>query len=271
MLARTTGGREPALGASASNAGVTWLLDLDGVVWLADDAIPGSAEAIELLRARGSRVVFLTNNSAATVGEYLAKLQRVGVPAVADDLVTSAQAAASLVQPGERVLVCAGPGVDEALAARGAHPLREGDADAVIVGWHRDFDYGRLSAAFHAVRHGARLIGTNDDATYPTPAGPIPGGGSILAAVAYASGVEPVVAGKPYPPVAALVRAKVADIEVMVGDRPSTDGRMARALGVPFALVLTGVTAAAGPDLDPPPDRVARDLRALVGQYANGS
>lgn len=245
---------------------MTWLLDLDGVVWLADDAIPGSAEAIAALRARGTRVVFLTNNSAATIGEYLDKLRRVGVPAEADDLVTSAQAAASLVEPGDRVLVCAGPGVEEALRTRGARPVREGDADAVVVGWHRDFDYDRLSAAFHAVRHGARLIGTNDDATYPTPSGPIPGGGSILAAVAYAAGVEPVVAGKPHPPVAALVRAKVSDVEVMVGDRPSTDGRMARALGVPFALVLTGVTTSAGPDLDPRPDRVAPDLRALVGQ-----
>ena len=85
-------------------------------------------------------------------------------------------------------------------SARGVTTVRDGPADAVVVGWHRDFDFGRLTAAFDAVHGGARLIGTNDDATYPTPQGPLPGGGSILAAVAYASGAEPTVAGKPFRP-----------------------------------------------------------------------
>ena len=84
--------------------------------------------------------------------------------------------------------------------------MRDGDADAVVVGFHRDFDYERLRVAVRAVQRGARLIATNDDATYPTPDGPIPGGGAIVAAVAYAGGVRPVVAGKPYAPMADLVR-----------------------------------------------------------------
>ena len=83
--------------------------------------------------------------------------------------------------------MCAGPGVDEALRARGVTTVREGRADAVVVGWHTDFDYARLTAAFRAVHAGARLIGTNDDPTYPTPDGLLPGGGSILAAVATAA------------------------------------------------------------------------------------
>ena len=90
-------------------------------------------------------------------------------------------AASALVEPGERVLVCAGPGVVEALTARGAVPVRDGDADAVLVGFHRDFDYERLRVASRAVRRGARLLAINDDASYPTPDGPIPGGGAILA------------------------------------------------------------------------------------------
>lgn len=237
-------------------------------MWLADAPIPGSAEAIAALRARGERVVFLTNNSSATVAEYLAKLQRVGVPTEANDLITSAQAAVRLVEPGETVLVCAGPGVEEAVRARGARAVRDGDADAVIVGWHRDFDYGRLTAAFDAVRVGARLIGTNDDATYPTPDGPVPGGGAILAAVAYAAGVTPTVAGKPYPPVVELIHEKVTDATIMVGDRPSTDGLVARRIGVPFALVLSGVTTADSASIEPRPDQVAPDLAALVAQYA---
>jgi glycerol 3-phosphatase-2 len=245
---------------------MTWLLDLDGVVWLGEEPIPGSADAVARLRSSGERVVFITNNSNDTVTQYLAKLERCRVPAMSDDLITSAQAAARLVAPGETALVCAGPGVDEALSARGVRTVRDGDADAVVVGWHRDFDFARLHAAFVAVRDGARLIGTNDDATYPTPTGPLPGGGSILAAVSYAAGVAPTVAGKPFPPIVELLHERVADATVMVGDRPSTDGLLARRLGVPFALVLSGVTAEDGPALEPRPDRVAPDLAALVDQ-----
>ena len=251
---------------------MTWLLDLDGVVWLAEDPIPGSAEAIARLRDDlGRRVVFLTNNSSATVDEYLSKLERCGVPTEVGDLITSAQAAATLVRPGETALVCAGPGVEEALVARGVTTVRDGPADAVVVGWHRDFDFGRLTAAFDAVHGGARLIGTNDDATYPTPEGPLPGGGSILAAVAYASGVEPTVAGKPFAPMVDLLRARVHDPELMVGDRPSTDGRFAEAVGVPFGLVISGVTAPEAPPLEPAPALVARDLAAMVAQAQGGS
>jgi len=130
------------------------------------------------------------------------------------------------------------------------------------VGFHRDFDYGRLDAASWAVRHGARLIGTNDDPTYPTPEGPIPGGGAILAAVVTASGAEPVVAGKPNPPLADLVRDRLGPSGIVVGDRPSTDGAFAAVLGWRFGLVLTGVTTA--PPVDPAPDVVAADLAALV-------
>jgi 4-nitrophenyl phosphatase len=251
---------------------VTWLLDLDGVVWLAEDPIPGSAEAIARLRdEHGRRVVYLTNNSSATLDENQAKQERCGVPTSADDLITSAQAAAALVAPGETALVCAGPGVEEALQARGVTTVRTGAADAVVVGWHRDFDFGRLTAAFDAVHGGARLIGTNDDATYPTPQGPLPGGGSILAAVAYASGATPEVAGKPFAPMAELLRARVADPEIMVGDRPSTDGRFADRLDVPFGLVLSGVTAPEAPSPVPAPARVAADLAALVAQAYGGS
>jgi len=172
-------------------------------------------------------------------------------------------AAADLVEPGERVLVCAGPGVVEALEGRGAIPVRDGDADAVLVGFHRDFDYERLRIAARAVRRGARLLATNDDSSYPTPDGPIPGGGAILAAVVTATGVQATVAGKPNAPMAALVRRRLGDDGVMVGDRPDTDGRFAQALGYRFALVHTGVTPA-GVTVDPAPDLVAPDLRRLV-------
>ncbi len=221
-----------------------WALDLDGVVWLDAQPIPGAAEAVAALRAAGEDVVFCTNLSSRPVAETEAKLAGQGI-AAEGAVLTSAMAAARLVEPGERVLVCAGPGVVEQLEQRGAEVVGDGevDADVVVVGLHLDFDYAGLRRAATAVRRGARLIGTNDDPTYPTPDGPIPGGGAILAAVATASGVTPVVAGKPHQPMADLVRARLGDDGVVVGDRADTDGALARRLGYRFVLVLTGSTA----------------------------
>lgn len=228
------------------------LCDLDGVVWLRRVAIPGSADAIARLRATGRRVLFVTNNSMSRVADQEAALAAIGIPAIGD-VVTSAQAAAHLVEPGETVLVCADAGVVEAVGARGADVVHDGDADVVIVGLHQDFDYDRMQAANRAIRHGARFVATNDDATFPTPDGPIPGAGALVAAVATASGVQPRIAGKPYLPMATLVAERCGptfapEAAIVVGDRFSTDGRFAQALGSPFALVRSGVTP---PDAEP--------------------
>ena len=246
-------------------AGVAWVLDLDGVVWLGDQALPGAADAVARLRAAGQRVVFATNNSSAVVAQQEAKLARFGIPAEGD-LITSAMAGAALVEPGERVLVCGGPGVVEALEQRHALPVRDQtDVDAVMVGFHRDFDYERMRLAAEALRRGGRFIATNDDATYPTPEGPIPGGGAIAASVAYAAGQAPEVAGKPHQPMADLIRARTGEDDgIVVGDRPETDGAFAKTLGYRFGLVLTGVTKAGDLPVQPSPDLVADDLAALV-------
>jgi 4-nitrophenyl phosphatase len=240
----------------------SWALDLDGVVWLADEPILGAAVAIEQLRARGDDVVFVSNNSYPTVAEYVDKLAAHGISAEGD-VITSAMAAAHLVDPGERVLVLGGPGVREAVESRRATIVDDGDADAVLVGFHRDFTYERMRIAATAVRRGARLLATNDDATYPTPDGPIPGAGSILAGVERASGVRATIAGKPHPPIVELVRERLGATGTVVGDRPDTDGLLARALGYRFALVLSGVTKA-GDVLDPVPAEIAADLASLV-------
>lgn len=243
----------------------TWALDLDGVLWRGAMPIPGAADAVARLRARRDRVVFLTNNAAPTISEHLAKLEGMGVPAAAEDLLTSAQAAATLLEPGSTALACAGPGVREALGARGVRIVEAGPADAVVVGWHREFDFSRLALAADAVRQGARLIGTNEDATFPTPEGLLPGAGALLAAVAYASGARAEVAGKPHAPMRRLVAERIGPVTTVVGDRPSTDGALARALGARFALVLSGVTDERELDgLQPVPDVVAPDLAALV-------
>jgi 4-nitrophenyl phosphatase len=252
------------------------LCDLDGVVWLANRPIPGSVDAIARVRAAGHRVLFVTNNSSARVEAQEAALAAIGVPAVGD-VITSAQAAAQLLQPGQRALVCGGDGVVQALEARGVIALADDKGervDAVVVGWHRTFDYDGLTRAARAIQRGALLIGTNDDATYPTPDGPIPGGGSILAAVATAGGVTPIIAGKPYEPMAALVRsivgADAARAAVMVGDRPSTDGQFARTLGCRYAHVWSGVTPF-GADVMPAPDLVVDDLAAVADAVIGGA
>jgi 4-nitrophenyl phosphatase len=249
--------------------------DLDGVIWRGDDPIPGSAGAVTALRDAGLRVAFLSNNSSATIADVVAKLARCGVDAEPDAVLTSAVAAAHLladgVEPGARVLASAGPGVVEALEHAGFSVVREPPAAAVVVGWHRDFDFADLDRTSRAVREGARFVATNLDATYPVPGGLVPGAGSIVAAVATASGRSPEVAGKPFPPTAALVHARFGPDGVMVGDRPSTDGAMATALHWPFALVLSGVAAAVPdgggePIPAPPPPFVADDLAALAPQ-----
>lgn len=248
---------------------MAWILDLDGVVWLGDDVIPGVPEAIERLRDAGHRLLFLTNNSSRTVAYLVAKFDGMGIKVAADEIVTSAQAAATMLEPGTVALVCAGDGVREALDARSVKMVDEGEADAVVVGFHKEFDFGRLNAAYQALRGGARLIGTNDDTTYPTPDGPIPGGGALLAAVAAAGGVDPEVAGKPYQPMADAVRERLggdADDGMLVGDRPDTDGLMATRLGLPFALVFTGVTHEDDLPVDPAPVTTAPDLPTLVDQ-----
>ena len=241
------------------------LCDLDGVIWLGDEPIAGAAAAVAALRADGRRVVFATNFSFAPVEETERKLARLGIPA-AGDVVTSAQAAAHLVAAGERVMVCAGPGVAQAVEQRGADVVTRGRVDTVIVGFHRTFDYEVMTRAANAVRAGARLVGTNDDATYPTPQGPIPGGGAILASVAVAAGVAPIVAGKPHQAMADLVIELLGaelDEAVMVGDRPSTDGLFARMLGCRYAQVWSGVTPK-GTVIEPVPTYVGDDILAIA-------
>jgi 4-nitrophenyl phosphatase len=244
--------------------------DLDGVVWRGDEPIPGSAAAITAMRGHGCRVVFLTNNSSARVDDYVEKLARHGIDTVPDDIATSAQAAARLLTSKlareKRVLACAGTGVVDALTAEQFEVVDAPPADAVVVGFHREFDFERLRRAADVARAGAVYVATNDDATYPVPGGFMPGAGALAAAVSVAAGRQPLVAGKPYPATVDLVRSRFGAHGLMVGDRPSTDGALADALGWPFALVMTGVAGSLGgePVPDPAPPIVAADLAHAV-------
>jgi 4-nitrophenyl phosphatase len=249
---------------------MAWALDLDGVVWLGDQPIPGASEAVAMLQRSGESVAFVTNNSFTPRAAVIEKLARHKIEA-GDLVFTSAMAAASLIDPGTRVMVCAGPGVNEELQRRGCETIDAGDeraanwgAEVVVVGFHRTFDYQRMRVASTAVRDGARLVGTNTDSTYPTATGPIPGAGSILASIVTASGRQPDLAGKPHGPMARMVSAALGPDGMVVGDRADTDGAFAVTMGYRFGLVLSGVTSATDLPTDPPADVVADDLLSLV-------
>ena len=255
--------------ASSFGSASLWIVDLDGVVWLSGEPIGEVAKAITSLRAQGVRVVFATNNSAPTTAELLDRLERLGVTASSDDLVSSAGAAASLLDPGQSVRALAEGGVLEALERRGVKTVDGDSAEAAVVGWSRSFDFDSLAATATVARRSGRLIGTNQDPVHPTPAGLQPGSGALLAAVATASGVQPEIAGKPHEPMAALMRRAfgfaVGDSSVvMIGDQPATDGRLAERLGIPFGLVDSGVTPAGADGFDTPVAIRSADLVTLV-------
>lgn len=231
------------------------LLDVDGVVWLMQKPLPGAVEAIRRLEEAGVPFAFVTNNSYRPASDQEQALEAVGINA-RGRVLTSSMAAAEVVLGGSRVLVGGGPGVVDALAKKSDAEIvlvedrPTGQFDHVVVGFHRHFDFEGLHILSRAIRSGANFVATNDDATYPTPDGPIPGGGSIVAAVATASGRQPVIAGKPHEPMARLVRRHFPDVDVssawMVGDRLSTDGAFARLLGCRFARVRSNVSELQG-------------------------
>lgn len=244
-----------------------WVFDLDGVVWLAGHAIPGSAEAIDRLRRNGNGVAFVTNNSGPPVGEYVQRLARAGVAVQPGELATSSQAAASMIEPGSRVAYLGGVGVREALEARGATIVGTDESpEAVVVGRSLKLDFAELAAAARAIREGARFVATNTDATFPTPDGPEPGAGALIAYLQVGSGVDAEVAGKPEKAMVELVRSRYGQPDVVVGDRAETDGAFAARIGAPFALVLTGVTKRSDLPVEPAPAVVGEDLADVVGR-----
>ncbi|MBM3495685.1 MAG: HAD-IIA family hydrolase, partial [Armatimonadetes bacterium] len=229
--------------------GVT-VFDMDGVIWTMEDPIPHAAPSV--FRCLGSRcaVYYLTNNSSKTRSDYAAKLARFGIPTDVDHIVTSAQATAARLQSegagGKRAVIIGEAGLRQALEAVDVRVVEyvEGDAiDYVVVGWDRGLTYEKLAQAHGAVvRGGARFIATNRDATYPLAGGhTMPGGGSIVAAVATSTGVEPVTIGKPEPYTLEMILARERCSPqdcLVIGDRLDTDIALAVRVGADSALVL---------------------------------
>jgi HAD superfamily hydrolase (TIGR01450 family) len=254
------------------------LLDLDGVVYRGDAPVPGAAAAVAGVRAAGMRVAFVTNNASRTPEAVVARLAAVGVPASVDEVVTAAQATATLlatlVPAGARVLVTGGEGLRTAVAGAGFAVVR-GAADgpaAVVQGYAEELAYADLAEAALAVRAGAVWVASNLDATIPTARGELPGNGALVALVATATGRRPdASAGKPERALHdEAVRRTGARRPLVVGDRLDTDVEGANRAGCDSLLVLTGVTDVAGLLAAPPerrPTYVAADLGALLVPY----
>ena len=250
------------------------LLDLDGVVYVGPDAVPGVPAALAAARAAGMRLGFVTNNAARPAEDVARHLTELGVPTQSDDVITSSQAAATVVAdllgPGGHVLAVGGPGVTAALRAAGLTVVdrAEDSPAAVVQGYGPEVGWRQLAEAVVAVRNGARHVATNTDATIPSPRGPLPGNGAMVAVVSNVTGQRPLVTGKPDPAMhAECVRRTGARRPLVVGDRLDTDIEGARRAGAASLLVLTGVTdpgtlLAAGPLHRP--DLLSADAAGLL-------
>lgn len=250
------------------------MLDLDGVVYRGPDAVPGAADALAVAQERGLRLAYITNNASRTAQQVADKLVAMGLAGVqAQDVVTSAQAVAHLMADalpgGSAVLLIGGEGLRAPLEERGLRCVVSLDDDpvAVVQGFHPDIGWAELAEAAYAVQSGLPWYASNTDMTVPTARGIAPGNGSLVQAVRNATGVEPIVAGKPE---RALFDETVARVggerPLMVGDRLDTDIDGAVGAGIASLAVLTGVStlqdiADAGPGHRP--SYVSADLAGL--------
>lgn len=226
------------------------LLDLDGVVYLVGEPITGAPEAIQRLRDAGIAPRFVTNNASRRPGDVAELLTAKGIPSSPAEVFTSAQAAAAILrdncEPGATVLIVGSDALAAEVHQAGLRPVRDPDGEpvtAVVQGYGPQVGWKELADATILVRSGALWVATNTDKTLPSPRGPLPGNGTMVAAVATAVGREPdMIAGKPE---AAMLRHAVAEdpasAPIVVGDRWDTDIAAAVAAGMPGLLVLSGV------------------------------
>jgi len=227
-----------------------FIFDLDGTLYLGERLIPGADDALRALRRAGKKVAFVSNKPIGTRREYVAKLNRLGIPCTEAELITSPFVLARYLQkhrPGARCYPVAEEPVIQELLAHGLRIAEDPrEIDVVVVSFDRTFHYGKLNTAYRAVIHGAELIGTNPDRTCPMPDYHLPDAACMIAAIEACTRqrVDPIV-GKP----SKIMLEEALDVIgleagecAMVGDRPETDMLMAHRAGLSGVLVLTGVT-----------------------------
>lgn len=255
------------------------IIDMDGVLWRGDTALPGIAPFFEFLQMRQIPFVLATNNSSRYPEQYIQKLENMGVRGIEPHhIVTSATATATYLQahypPQTRMYVVGMEGVRRALTDAG-FVLSDDGAAVVVVGVDFELTYEKVKRAGLLLRAGADLVGTNPDVTFPSPEGLIPGAGSILALLETAGGKSPLVIGKPEPAmfeVALRLLDKLPEQTLMVGDRLDTDIFGAYRAGLKTALILTGVSREEDIAHSPArPDYVFNTLPDLMAALADNA
>jgi len=228
------------------------MFDLDGVVYIGDDAVPGAPEHLTRARAAGAHLAFITNNASRPPESVADKLRGLGIDASSHDVVTSAQAAAHVLLErfgdGAAIAVLGAAGLETAVAEAGLVPVAVADdqAVAVVSGYGPDVPWRDIMRAAVRVRDGLPWVASNTDLTLPTPDGIAPGHGVLVRMLSRFAGVAPVVAGKPERPLLdETVRRVGGERPLMIGDRLDTDIAGAHRAEVDSLLVLTGVTGLA--------------------------
>lgn len=247
-----------------------FLVDLDGVVYHGDRVIPGAPPFFRFLRERGIPFLLTTNNSTLLPSQYVEKVARMGIEVAETEVLASADATASYLQQqapdGARVYVIGESGLKDAIAAAGL-TLAETDVQYVVVGLDRELTFQKLTTAVRLLRAGAAFVGPNPDTTLPTDDGIIPGAGSFQALLTAATGVTPLIIGKPEPTMLTIgsQRLGLTPAETaIIGDRLDTDIVGGFRAGLQTILVLTGVSTreeAAAAEVRP--DWIFEDLPAL--------
>ena len=249
-------------------------IDLDGCVWVGDQPIEGSVDAIEQLRSAGKRIAFATNNSRRTGEDYVRKLWGMGVQASVQDVVTVGGAMQHLLAETRRgmgTFVIGTEAMFRHVTDAGLKVVNNTDmstrAELVVVSGTEDVSYDDVRVACLALRRGADFLATSRDPTYPMPDGLWPGTGAILAAVETASERTAVIVGKPEPQLFYTALDRLGEGRTLVvGDRLASDVEAAKRANLDAALVLTGDTTAeeALAASEPKPVAVAASLAALV-------
>lgn len=253
------------------------LLDLDGVIYLGDQVISAAPAALRIAREQGMRLAFVTNNASRTPRQVADLLTRLDVPAEPSEVVTSSQAAAHYLAdrfpPGSPILVLGTTGLIDAVTERGLFPVFSADDEpvAVVQGYSPTLGWKDLAEGMVAISGGALWLATNLDPTVPSPRGPLPGNGSLVAALAHATGIEPKATGKPDPTMhSESVQRSGAQHPIVVGDRLDTDIEGASRASCASLLVFTGVTSVTDLLTAPAaqrPDYLGRDLSALLDRH----
>lgn len=260
-----------------------FIFDLDGTVYLGDQALPGAVETIHRLRSEGKRTLFVSNKPLEPREAYAAKLTRLGIPTPPEAVITSAFVLGeylSRTEPHLRYYVIGEANLIDELKSHNLHIIPElatqdpkevinaEGIDAVIVAFDRTLDYRKLNTAYQALHRGARFFATNADKTCPMPGGAIPDAGGTLAALEHMTGrrVE-LVAGKPS---SLIMQTSLRQLQLppervmMIGDRLETDILMGQQSGLATAVVLTGAAQRGDVErMTDPPDLILENLGEL--------